>query len=142
MLKWCNRTGPFVPCLLIASLAPVITAGCERAIEGHPVSGVVLWSGGGLAGHHVDVGLSSDETTRAFGTIDSAGRFQLERYVAGKTHSGVPAGNYLARLILNDEGDGQTKKVNVPARYLDFKTSGWSIQVPVQDDVVLKVSPK
>ena len=117
-------------------------AGCSSGDGAQPVSGTVAWSGGSLSGHMVEVASTSDPNVRGFGTIGADGRFTLERLVAGKTASGLQAGSYQARLILNDEGDGQTKKPNVPSRYLDFKTSGWSVQVPTSGDVALTVAAK
>jgi hypothetical protein len=117
-------------------------AGCSRTKNEHPVAGTITWPGGDLSGHIVEVALATDPTVRGFGTIGPDGRFELERLVEGKTAPGLSAGEYQARLILNDEGDGQTKKPKVPARYLDFRTAGWSVQVPTATDVTLTVAAK
>lgn len=114
---------------LAAGLA-LAFAGCGSPDGAVPVTGTVAWPGGELTGHIIEVSLATDPTVRGFGTIDSSGRFNLERLVDGKTAAGLQPGDYRARLIINDEGDGQTKRPKVPARYLDFKTAGWSVTVP------------
>lgn len=128
---------------ILVAVAAIGLAGFTKGGDGsHPASGRVAWAGGDLSGHIVEVSLADDPTKRGFGTIGPDGRFQLERLSDGKTVSGLPAGQYHARLILNDEGDGQTKKLKVPKRYLDFKTAAWSIQVPTAGDVTLRVQGK
>jgi hypothetical protein len=117
-------------------------AGCSTNRNEHPVTGTVTWPGGDLAGHTVEVALATDPTVRGFGTIGTDGRFKLERLVEGKLTPGLPSGEYQARLILNDEGDGQTKKPKVPPRYLNFKTAGWSVQVPTTADVTLTLAAR
>ena len=47
-----------------------------------------------------------------------------------------------ARLVNVNEGDGQTKRPKIAARYLDFQSSGWSVQVPASGDVTLNVASK
>ncbi|AWM41702.1 hypothetical protein GobsT_72060 [Gemmata obscuriglobus] len=127
---------------LALALVPALAAGCTRGEGGHPTAGQVVWSGGQLGGHFVEVTRVDDLSVRGFGTIGPDGRFALERLVDGKTVPGLPPGEYQARLILTDEGDGQAKKPNVPARYLDQKTAGWRVTVPAPGDVTLTVAPK
>lgn len=110
--------------------AALVIAGCGSPDGAMPVTGTVEWPGGELTGHTIEVSLATDPTVRGFGTIEPDGRFSLERLVDGKTVAVLLPGDYRARLIINDEGDGQTKKPKVPARYLDFKTAGWPVQVP------------
>lgn len=124
-----------------AALA-LLLAGCGSASTDHAVSGTVSWPGGDLTGHTVEVASTADATVRGFGTIGPGGRFKFERLVNGKVTAGLPPGAYTARLILNDEGDGQTKKPKVPARYLDHKTAGWQVQVPPAGEVALTVAAK
>lgn len=124
-----------------AALALLLT-GCGSASDDHAVSGTVSWPGGALSGHTVEVASTADATVRGFGTIGPNGRFKLERLVNGKVAAGLPPGAYTARLILSDEGDGQTKKPKLPARYLDHKTAGWQVQVPPTGEVALTVSAK
>lgn len=127
---------------LIGGALVLAAAGCGGSSGAHPVAGTVNWSGGDLAGHLVEFAHPTDPNVRGFGTIGPDGRFALERLSDGKTAPGLPAGTYQARVVINDEGDGQTKKPKVPARYLDFKTSGWSVQVPPPGDVTLTVAAK
>lgn len=126
---------------LCGAVAAALT-GCGGSDGAVPVSGRVAWAGGDLSGHLVEVAHPSDPAVRGFGTIGPDGRFTLERLVDGKTAPGLPPGEYKARLILNDEGDGQTKRPKVPARYLDVKTAGWSVTVPATGDVALTVATK
>ena len=126
----------------VVFLLAVSLLGCSTGADGYPVAGTVEWTGGDLTGHLVEASLVSDPTVRGFGTIGSGGRFTLERLVDGKPARGLLAGDYQARLILNDEGDGQTKRPKIPARYLDAKTAGWKLKVPTTGDVTLSVSAK
>ena len=128
--------------LFACGAAVALLAGCGGSDGAVPVAGQVAWPGGDLAGHMVEVAQVNDPTVRGFGTIGPDGRFALERLVDGKTAPGLPPGEYKARLILSDEGDGQTKKPKVPARYLDVRTAGWSVTVPASGDVALTVAAK
>lgn len=127
--------------VLLSVLAPT---GClpHTDREAHPVAGAVRWAGGDLTGHAVEFVKDGDPATRGFGSIGPDGAFAVERYAAGRTTRGLPAGTYSARLVLNDEGDGQTKKPRVPSRYFDPKSSGWSVSVPTTGDVTLTVAAK
>ena len=128
---------------ILVAVAAIGVAGFSKGGDGsHPASGRVTWAGGDLSGHIVEVTLADDPTKRGFGTIGPDGSVQFARLSEGKTVAGLPAGKYQARLILNDEGDGQTKKPGVPKRYLDFKTAAWSIQVPAATETTLTVQGK
>ena len=128
---------------ILAAVAAIGVAGFSKGRDGtHPASGRVTWAGGDLSGHIVEVALADDPTKRGFGTIGPDGGVQFARLSEGKTLAGLPAGKYQARLVLNDEGDGQTKKPKVPKRYLDFKTAGWSIEVPGPGEATFTVQGK
>jgi hypothetical protein len=104
----------------------------------------VQWIGGEavlLAGSYVEVAHVSDPTNRAGGVIGSDGRFRLETLIDGKVLPGVREGEYQARLVLADEGDG-TPKPKLPRRYLDFKTSGLTVRVPTEGEVTLILTAK
>ena len=119
-------------------------AGCSDAgPKTYPVVGRVEVGGGPglLAGHHVELTRADDPTARAAGVIDEAGRFRVETLDRGRVTQGTREGSYHARLVIGDEGDGRPKP-KVPRRYLDFKTSGWSVQVPAAGDVTLTVAAK
>ena len=124
----------------------VALAGCSgSSYDTQPVSGKVVLPNGDaapLAGHLVEVVRPDDPTVRASGMIRSDGSFELETLQDGKVRRGAKPGNYRARLILSDEGDGQAKKPVVAARFLDHKTSGWTVQVPATEEVKLTITPK
>jgi hypothetical protein len=123
----------------------VAAAGCGSAgPRTHPVAGRVELVGGGagqLAGHHVEVARADDPTVRAAGVIGPDGRFRLETLAGGKVLPGAWEGEYRARLVLTDEGDG-TKKPKLPRRYLDFKSSGLTVRVPADGEVTLTLATK
>lgn len=126
----------------LALTMALLGSGCQSKDAALSVAGTVTWAGGPLTGHFVEVVQSDSPTTRGFGEIGSDGRFKLSRLVDGKTAAGLPPGNFRARLVLSDEGDGVIKKPAVPVRYLDFKTSGWTVSVPVSGDVTWSVPAK
>lgn len=120
----------------------ILSNGCGSASEAHPVTGQLQGAPAELAGHLIEVSRDSDPNTRGFGTLDAQGTFRLERLTDGRLERGVPAGSYRARLVLNDEGDGKTKRPPVPRRYLEFQTSGWTLQVPAAQTVTLNYQGK
>jgi hypothetical protein len=125
------------------SLVGCCLVGCDGGPTTHPVSGTLELRGGDpaqLAGHHVELTRSDDSTVRAAGVIDESGRFRIETLSGGQVKTGALEGNYQARLILNDEGDGSKKKPKINKKYLDFKTSGWTVQVPATTDVTLTLT--
>lgn len=121
-------------------------AGCgEAGLVTYPIEGRVVIEAGGpesLEGQFVEVALVEDPSKRATGIIGSDGKFKLETLDKGQVWGGARPGKYQARLTLNDEGDGSVKKPRIPRKYLDFKSSGWSLQVPPVDQVRLVVGPK
>lgn len=121
-------------------LSVVGVSGCGRPdAPTYPVAGRVEVSGGDsaqLAGHHVELARDDDPTVRAAGVIDDSGRFAVETLDGGRVRGGAREGTYRARLILTDEGDGRPKP-KVPRKYLDFATSGWTVQVPPPGEVTL-----
>lgn len=137
-----TTTQRMIRCGVAVTLAAL--AGCSDAgPETYPVAGRVEVGGGPglLAGHHVELTRTDDPTARAAGVIDGAGRFRVETLDRGRVKGGAREGSYHARLVLADEGDGRPKP-KVPRKYLDFKTSGWTVQVPAAGDVTLTVAPK
>ncbi len=128
-------------------LSVVGGAGCGGAAgeKKHAVTGQIVYSGGDLAtlsGHNVELALATNPSVRAYGVIEPDGRFKLETYENGQTHAGAREGTYAARLVIVDEGDGQTKKPKIHGRYLDFKKAGWTVQVPSAEEVKLTVAAK
>ena len=129
---------------VVLSVVGTGLSGCSDAGPAtHAVSGQVVPTGGPadqLAGHLVEIVSTTDPTVRSSGVIEANGRFRLETLDEGKVHSGARAGTYPARLLLLDEGDGVAKRPKVPRRYLDTKTSGWSVQVPADGDLKLNLT--
>lgn len=130
----------------VVGLALPGIAGCGAAGPvTYPIEGRVLIEAGdpaSLEGQFIEVALVEDPSQRAAGIIGPDGKFKLETLDQGKVWGGARPGNYQARLTLNDEGDGRVKKPRVPRKYLDFKSSGWSLRVPPVDQVQLVVGPK
>ncbi|QEL15034.1 hypothetical protein [Limnoglobus roseus] len=132
--------------LAAAVLTTIAAAGCGNSgPKTHAVTGQVVYTGGDvaqLAGHNVEVALSSDPNVRAYGVIEPNGRFKLQTYENGKIIRGAKEGAYDARVVIADEGDGQSKKPKLAVRYLKFNTSGLKVNVPATDDVQLTVATK
>lgn len=114
----------------------------------YPVQGRVQLTTGDLkllVGSSVEAALKTDPKVRSSGVIQADGSFSLETLVGGTILTGTPEGSYQARLILNDDADRRTQRQTraaLHARFLQFKTSGWSFDVPAQSDVTLTVSPR
>jgi hypothetical protein len=132
----------FIPTVLL------LACGCgQDGPRTYPVGGRVELKGGDvthLAGSAVEVSLASDRTARAYGQIEPDGRFRLESLQAGEVRRGVPEGNYVARILPNDE-DGPSRQRATRAlspRYLRFETSGLTLQVPTNEDVTLRVAAR
>lgn len=130
---------------VMVSVVGVCVTGCgDGGPKTHPVTGEVKLVGGDpgqLAGTHVELTHADDPTVRAAGVIDEEGRFRVETLDAGRVKHGAREGRYHARLILADEGDGRPRP-KVPKKYLDAKTSGWTVQVPPPADVTLTIANK
>lgn len=128
--------------VLLGVVSPLL-AGCgESGAKTYSLSGVVEWTGSDanpLTGHLVELTHTSDPTIRAAGVIDSSGRFRVETLDQGVVKPGIREGIYRARLLIQDEGDGRSKP-KIPKKYLDGKTSGWTVQVPASDDITLTVT--
>jgi hypothetical protein len=127
---------------VMISLVGCCLTGCDGGPKTHAVSGSLELRGGDsaqLAGSHLELTRSDDPTVRAAGVIDERGRFQIESLSDGQVKTGALEGSYQARLILNDEGDGR-KKPKIHKKYLDRKTSGWTVQVPSPGEVTLTLT--
>jgi hypothetical protein len=121
-------------------------AGCgSNGPQTHTVAGRIELQGGEvsrLAGSTLEVALLSNPTTRGFGAIQADGRFALSSLQAGELRSGVPEGQYTARIIPNDEdGESQERASKaIGAKYLQFESSGLVLDVPTQSDVTFSLS--
>jgi hypothetical protein len=134
-------------CGVAVILSVVAGAGCggSNGEKKHAVTGQIVYSGGDLAtltGHNVELALTSNPTIRSYGVIEPDGRFKLETYENGQTQAGAREGTYEARLVIVDEGDGQSKKPKIAARFLKFQMAGWTVQVPPVNDVKLTLTAK
>src|SRR5262245_28261780 len=147
-MQACPRLRAAVSAALLALVGLGGIMGCGPAgPKTFPVQGRVEFTGGDvrqLAGSNVEMALESDQAVRASGVIQPDGTFTLETLHAGVIRKGAQAGTYRARIILADE-DEKGKRQRPPAlapRYLQFATSGLSVQVPTSGDVTLKVSSR
>jgi tetratricopeptide (TPR) repeat protein len=96
-----------------------------------------------LADSYVELALATDPDLRASGTIAPDGSFWLQTQYKGQLHKGAPEGTYQARIILGDESEQARPKRRSPpvhARFLDFKKSGLTVQVPTGGDVTLTLA--
>lgn len=112
-------------------------AGCGTGrIRTYPVSGKVELAEGNLdllADSTIEFMQVADPLVRSSGRIDVSGAFHMETLYQGEILSGVPEGEYKARIIVSDEDeDGNPKRGPSPVhkRFLDFESSGWSLVVP------------
>lgn len=130
--------------LLIGSIVGL--TGCSGVQSAkHKVQGQLVFADGSvqqLSGHLIEIAATDDYTQRASGVIDQHGRFTLETLDQGEVKPGVNAGQYMARLLIVDEGDGQTKKPKIAKKYLNFQTAGWKVQVPNSGEVQFTVTTK
>jgi hypothetical protein len=113
----------------------------------YPVTAKVVVDGGNVAdmvGSTIEAMNEADTTIRASGTIEADGTVVLETLHAGKIRKGAQEGTYQARIILSDD-DTETRRKAAKAvapKYRNFKTSGWSFQVPPPGEVTLKLTPR
>jgi len=119
--------------------------GGSAGLKTHAVNGQVQIAGGDvkdLAGHSLEAALDTDLTVRASGQIQEDGSFSLETLQAGVLHSGAVEGAYRVRIVLSDD-DPEARRRAAQAlhpRFLQFDSSGLSIQVPNNDPVAVVVS--
>jgi hypothetical protein len=127
------------------ALAVFLLAGCGDSLKTYPVSGKVVLTDGDvsqLAESYVELALTTDPELRASGTIGPDGSFWLQTQYQGKLYKGTPEGTYQARIILGDEFEQTRPRRGRPVhpRFLDFKKSGLTVQVPTSGDVTLTVT--
>src|SRR5438128_1354464 len=96
----------------------------------YPVRGNVQTTAGDasqLAGNSIEAVLENDLSVRASGVIQTDGSFALQTLHAGVILKGAQEGDYQVRIILDDEGDREARRLRreaVHPRFLKFKTSG------------------
>lgn len=124
----------------------LVCVGCSGSkIKTYPISGKFEMSDGdisSLSGCVVEFMQEENPLIRSNGVIHADGTFEMETLYAGKIVSGAPEGVYTVRIILTDEdedGEFRTGGMPIHRRFLDFKTSNWSVTVP-GDSVSFTVS--
>jgi hypothetical protein len=132
---------------LFLALAVLELAGCGGdAPKTHPVRGKIVLADGDieqLAGSEVEFMLESDPLVRAAGKISTDGSFTVQTLHKGKILKGAFEGTYRARIIVSEDDDaGPRKRRQQPLhqRFLDFKTSGLTFQVPTSGEVTVNLS--
>ncbi|HZZ77256.1 MAG TPA: hypothetical protein VFE62_01985 [Gemmataceae bacterium] len=128
--------------VLIAGILAL--AGCGRnGRKLHPLRGRVVLPGADvnlLSGSFVEFALATDPSVRSSGVISPDGSFKLETLENGSTRAGIAEGKYQVRIVLaNEDSQKRLSAENaVPARYLEFKTSGVIVDVPTKSDVSIE----
>jgi hypothetical protein len=128
---------------LAATVVSFIGCGGEK-VEGPPtvpLSGKIEFTKGGkvedLADRSVIVEFQSVEQpeVKAFGAILEDGSFRMTTQVNEKGKPGVVAGKHRVRLNADDNGARL-----VSPKFLEYETSGLTVTVPPEGDVVIQVS--
>ena len=137
-----NLQSHFVLIMAVSSVT-----GCASEVRTHPVAGKIEVSGAAvtaLAGSHFEIARVGDRNVRASGEIQADGSFQLQTNHAGVILDGAFEGQYQARIILTDESRDARRRAAaaIAPRYLDFATSGLTVQVPGAGAVVLVVAAR
>ena len=94
-----------------------------------------------LAGHTVEVVQENNPLVRAYAEIKTDGSFALETFDKGQVRKGAFEGKYKARIVLSDDNPEQNGQVAgaVHPTYLQFETSGLTIDVPAKNNVTLPI---
>jgi hypothetical protein len=133
----------FLRALILAVLCGLIGACGGEKVEGPPtipVKGKIEFTKGGnvqeLANREITVEFQSVEQpdTQAFGAILDDGSFEMTTQIAGKGKPGVIAGTHRVRLNA-DESAARF----VSPKFLSFQTSGITVKVPPDGELVIKV---
>jgi hypothetical protein len=111
----------------------------------YPVQGKVVFKGKGgnvarLAGGMVRFQSVSDPNLTAVGEIADDGTFSMGAFLKDKGLSGVPAGQYKARVDPpEDDEEGKLLRGLIAPKYQDFDKSGLTFTVPIAEDLVIVV---
>lgn len=132
--------------LLLVLGAAAVLAGCgDGTPRGHSVEGKVVFKGKPgnmrqLAGGKVRLQSTSEPSIVAVGVIEDDGSFVLGATINKKSVSGVPAGQYKARLEPRPADDNDTPALApFAAKYLDYEKSGLTFTVPPPAAIVIEV---
>jgi hypothetical protein len=122
---------------VLFSLVLLAAGGCSgQKIKTIPVAGTVEIKDGDvslLTRSSIELKSDADESLRAIGNIDSAGKFEVKTRYQGELVPGAPEGKYKARIVLadpSDEGVPKRKGNPIHQRFLEFETSGLVVTVP------------
>src|SRR5438094_2780376 len=122
-----RRHAAVVAVAVMAFVHLAAIGGCGPAgPKTYPVRGKVESTAGGasqLAGNHIEAVLEQDPTVRASGVIQADGSFTLQTLHAGIILKGAREGTYQARILLDDDGDRQARRLRraaVHPRFLKF----------------------
>ena len=114
----------------------------------HPVRGKVVTGKPedltALVGQAVEFQSASEPETRGFGQIQADGSFSISTYRQGVSLSGAVEGTHKVRLMIDpgrDDADGRPRKGkwSFDRKYTQFETSGWTVTVPADGEVVLRL---
>jgi hypothetical protein len=126
----------------------ILLGGCgPGGPKTHPVKGKVVTAKAedlkALAGQAVELQSTAEPETRGFGQIQPDGSFTISTYRQGASLPGAIEGTHKVRLMidLGDDGDGRPrrKKWTFDRKYTRFEDSEWSISVPTDGEVILKL---
>lgn len=132
------------------ALAVLLVAGVSCGTPGpktHAVKGKVVSAKAEdlkqLVGQTVELQSSKEPNTRGFGQIKADGSFTISTYRLGAALPGAIEGKHKARLMVNledeDSDQPRKKKWTIDAKYGQFESSGWTLEVPVAGEVIFKV---
>ncbi len=95
-----------------------------------------------LAGSHVELALTSDNSKRSSGIIQENGTFRVETLHGATILQGAREGKHQARIILSDDDPASRRRAakSIGKKYLSFETSGWTIDVPSNGEVTLRAA--
>jgi predicted small lipoprotein YifL len=124
-------------------------AGCgPSGPKTYPVQGKVVTTKADdlklLAGQAVEFQSTTEPETRGFGQIQADGSFTISTYRQGVSLPGAVEGTHKVRLMIDLGGDGEDarpRKTKWPfdRKYTQFESSGWTITVPTEGEVVLRL---
>ncbi|HJZ53863.1 MAG TPA: hypothetical protein VKE74_02835 [Gemmataceae bacterium] len=129
----------------------VLLAGCrgESGVKTYPVTGKVIVKNGDvarLAGGFVRLESVADPNVKAVGEIQEDGSFGLGSFVQDRPLTGVPEGEYRARVEPRpqdeaDEGSpAVVRKGDLLPKYRDFGTSGLKYTIaPGENTITVEV---
>jgi hypothetical protein len=138
---------PFARRALLTALALLACGldGCGSAgPKTYPVKGTVVFKGKGgtvdrLVGGRVWFRSTSDLGLMPEGVIDEDGSFAMSTFYQKKALTGVPAGQYQARVEPPRDGDGKPTRGLIHPKYEDFDKSGFSFTVPTSGEITVEV---